>query len=101
MATPFQTLVTNPSTSAAKKLADSSFKFRSLTLVGVKSYDTSGKGVANGGYVYVGWSDKACPVRIPSGRAITLEADYGKTFDLSEVWMIPATADDGVAILAS
>lgn len=100
MANPYNALVVSSSTTQAKRLSASSLRCQSITFFGVNSF-SSAFGTANTGNVYVGFDPARLPIRIPAGRSVTLAANDGQFLDVGEMWMIPATANDGVAYLAS
>lgn len=101
MSAPFNSLVVNSSTTQAKRLSVSPMAFRAIVIVGVNAYDSAGKGTANTGAVYIGTDARQLPLSVQAGKDITITAPPGVAYDLSDFWMVPATANDGVAVFVT
>ena len=101
MASPYTAHITSSNTTHAARCSAGPMSFRSATFVAVKSFDGSGRGVANADVVHIGMGEDKLPFACISGREITISAPAGVSYDLREIWFLPTVAADGLAILVT
>jgi hypothetical protein len=73
--------------------------FRSVAVFGVKSFAASGIPTANTGDVYLGNSKGQLPIKVESGKFVTIEPPAGQLYDLRDFWFAAANASDGLAFI--
>lgn len=98
MSKPYTALVIAASTSVSVRLSQGEKKFRAAVIAGV---NTTGKGTANTGTVYVGTDSDFTPLRVIAGKDVTIAAPPGVFYDLRDFWLAVDTANDGVAIFVT
>lgn len=91
---PVTLIITNTSTSATVKISSTVKKFKTATLIGLRSPQ-----VTNTTMVWIGTSTNSQPYGVTPGGIVTITSQPGEWYTWSDFWLKVGTANDGLTII--
>lgn len=91
---PMTLVITNTSTSANVKISATTKRFKTATIIGLRSPQ-----VTNTTMVFIGTSTNSQPYGVTPGGTVTITSQPGEFYNWSDFWLKVTTANDGLTII--